>query len=490
MNIMRLNLKHLCTVLLLLLLGACGSATRSDHSTTKTERPNILFLFADDWSWPNAGVYGDSVIRVPTFDSLAHAGILFTKAYCAAPSCSPSRAAVLTGQYPHRLEAGSQLWGTLPKKFPVYTTLLENSGYRVGLYHKGYGPTNYQAGGYQHNPAGRAYESFSAFLDSLKPGQPFCFWYGSHRPHRPYEKGSGVAAGADPGKVQVPAYLPDDSVVRKDLLDYYLEVEQFDSACSEAISLLKAKGLLNNTLIVISGDNGKPFPRAKANLYEAGTHIPLAIAWPARIKPGQADDHFVNLSDLAPTFLDCAGLDIPEEMTGRSLLPVLSGRGPYHRRTEVYLEIERHAYVRPANVGYPMRAIRTSKFLYIRNFEPERWPAGNPEKVYAVGPYGDCDNSPSKRFVLDHRALMPNKTAAGIKSRLPTYYQLAFGKRPEEELYVLSNDPDELHNVAAEKKYHQTLLKFRQQLQNWMWETKDPRAFDPHTDIFNHYPYY
>lgn len=487
---MRFKLSRFSLTIFLLLLWGCHSPVFNSHMVNKKGQPNILFLFADDWSWPNAGVYGDSIIRVPTFDSLAEAGMLFTKAYCAAPSCSPSRAAVLTGQYPHRLGAASQLWGTLPKKFPVYTTLLEHSGYKVGLYHKGYGPTNYRAGGYHHNPAGREYNSFTNFLDSLKPGQPFCFWYGSHRPHRPYKRGSGVASGGDQAVVQVPDYLPDNPVIRKDLLDYYLEVEQFDSACANAISQLKEKGLLNNTIIVISGDNGKPFPRAKANLYDAGTHVPLVIAWQGKIKSGQTFDHFVNLSDLAPTFLDCAGLKIPDEMTGRSLLPVLLGKDVHDKRDRIYLEIERHAYVRPGNIGYPMRAIRTDKFLYIRNFEPKRWPAGAPQKIYSVGPYGDCDNSPSKDFILSHRSLKPSRGVAGLDGHLPTYYQLAFDKRPAEELYILKIDPYELNNVAEGKKYHQTVLKFRQQLQNWMWETKDPRAFDPHTDVFNHYPYY
>lgn len=477
-------------ILFVLFFWGCNS-NHSDYSGTQLKmRPNILFLFADDWSWPNAGVYGDTVVQTPTFDKLAREGMLFTNAYCTSPSCSPSRAAVLTGQYPHRLGPGSVLWGTLPKKIPVYTTLLEKASYLVGEYHKGYGPTNYKAGEYHHNPAGRKYKSFSAFLDSLEAGQPFCFWYGSHDPHRPYKKGSGAKAGMNPAKVQVPAYLPDNSVIRKDLLDYYVEVQQFDSACARVISLLKENGLFKNTFIVISGDNGKPLPRAKANVYDAGTHAPLAIVWPGKIKPGQTFDGFVNLQDLAPTFLDVSGLKIPEQMTGQSLMPILLGKSDGSKRDRVYLEIERHAYVRPGNVGYPMRAIRTDDFLYIHNFEPERWPAGYPKKIYSVGPFGDCDSSPSKNFILNHRSLRPNGEIAGTSEQLPTYFQLAFGKRPADELYDLRKDPYELHNVSGKKKYHHVLLKFRQMLQNWMWKTDDPRATNPHTNIFNTYPYY
>jgi arylsulfatase A-like enzyme len=476
-----MNIKRKLLLCIILLSGTvyCSKAQQAN------QKPNILFLFADDWSWPHAGVYGDAVVNTSTFDSLAHAGMLFTHAFCASPSCSPSRAAVLTGQYPHRLEAGSQLWGTLPKKFPTYTSLLEKAGYFVGSFQKGYGPGNIYAGGYQHNPAGKRYKSFAAFLEEVKPGQPFCFWYGSHDPHRPYKKGSGKKAGMDPAKVNVPPWLPDVPEVRSDLLDYYVEVERFDNNCSKVLSLLKQKGLLKNTLVVISGDNGKPFPRAKANVYDGGTHIPLAVVWRGKIKAGSVNKSFVNLADLAPTFLQIAGLSIPKEMTAHSLLPILLGDKPETDRSRVYLEIERHAYARKGNVGYPMRAIRTKNFLYIRNFEPERWPAGDPELVFSVGPFGDCDPSPSKDFILSHRSLHIDNNASA-----PTYFQLAFGKRPKEELYDLNKDPNQMHNVAGEEKYKMILLSFRQQLQNWMWKTDDPRAFHPHTDIFNHYPYY
>jgi arylsulfatase A-like enzyme len=481
---MKLKIKFLPGIALLF-VTAHHSMAQSKGPDFAEQHPNILFLFADDWGWPDAGAYGDSVVDASTFDSLARAGMLFTNAFCASPSCSPSRAAVLTGQYPHRLEAGSQLWGTLPVKFTTYTQLLEKAGYLVGSYQKGYGPGDISAGGYRHNPAGKEYKSFAAFLEKIKPGQPFCFWYGSHDPHRPYEKESGEKAGMNPDKVIVPPWLPDVPDVRKDLLDYYAEVARFNRHCRGVLSVLKQKGLLKNTLIVISGDNGKPFPRAKANLYDGGTHIPLAITWEGKIKPGCVSNSFVNLADLAPTFLEAAGLPVPPEMTGHSLWPLLLEKPEQGNRDEVYLEIERHAYVREGNVGYPARAIRTKNFLYIRNFEPERWPAGDPRLVYAVGSFGDCDASPSKDFILAHRSWpIINSPSA------PTYFQMAFGKRPGEELYDLSQDPHQMHNVAGEEKYTMILLSFRQQLQNWMWQTADPRAFDPHTDVFNHYPYY
>src|SRR5687767_9214779 len=159
------------------------------------QRPNILFCIADDWAYPHAGVYGDKVVRTPTFDRVAREGMLFTHAFSAAPSCTPSRAAMLTGRYPHQLEEGSVLWGFLPKKFAVYPDLLEKAGYKIGSMRKGWGPGDFRPGGFERNPAGPGFPNFAAFLKNVPTNTPFCFWFGSSDPHRPYEKGSGASAG-------------------------------------------------------------------------------------------------------------------------------------------------------------------------------------------------------------------------------------------------------------------------------------------------------
>jgi arylsulfatase A-like enzyme len=208
----------------------------------------------------------------------------------------------------------------------VYPNLLEKAGYVVGFTGKGWGPGNFQAGGRTRNPAGPGFKDFKAFLKTVPAGQPFCFWFGSHDPHRPYEKGSGVAAGMNPRDVIVPPYLPDTPEIRSDVLDYYVEVQRFDHDVGELLGAIEAAGKSQNTLVVISGDNGWPFPRGKANLYDAGTRQPLAIRWPAKVKDGKTVDGFVSLADLAPTFLETAGLQPLPEMTGQSLLPLLNGK--------------------------------------------------------------------------------------------------------------------------------------------------------------------
>jgi len=450
------------------------SSLAADH----TAKPNIVFCLADDWAWPHAGAYGDGIVKTPNFDRVAREGFLFTHAFSAAPSCTPSRAAMLTGQAPHRLAEGGNLHGFLPAKFPVYPDLLENAGYAVGFTGKGWGPGNFKAGGRTRNPAGPTFPSFTQFLKTVPVSKPFCFWFGSKDPHRPYEKGAGVKAGMNPAAVRVPPYLPDTPEIRSDILDYYTEVQQFDRDVGELLQALDESGRATNTLVVISGDNGWPFPRGKANLYDAGTRQPFAIRWPAKFNNGKTIDAFVNLADLAPTFLEAAGLKPPPEMTGQSLLPLLAGK-TQRGRDAVFVERERHANVRAGDLSYPARAIRTKDFLYIRNFRPDRWPAGDPEKWKAVGPFGDCDGSPSKDFLLAHRDDAP----------FQKYFQLAFAKRPAEELYDLAKDPHQIENLADDKNYAAAKKKLQKRLDDWLKETADPRATTD-DDRWDAYPYF
>lgn len=461
-----------------LLLASIVVFSQFAHAAPE-DRPNIVFVLADDWSWPHAGVYGDRTIHTPNFDRVARDGMLFRYCFSAAPSCTPSRAAMLTGQYPHRLKEGGNLWGTLPKQFPVYPDLLEKAGYHVGLWGKGWGPGDFRPGGYTQNPAGKPYRGFAQFLKSVPEGKPFCFWFGSHQPHRPYKQGSGAAAGLKIDSVCVPPMWPDVPAVRNDILDYYESAQQFDAQLGEVLKLLEASGKLHNTLVLVSGDNGWPFPRGKCNLYDAGTRQPLAVMWPAKIRPGQTCDDFINMMDFAPTFLEAAGVKPPAEMTGRSFLGLLTGAEKPGSRNTVFVERERHADVRKGDLGYPMRAIRTREWLYIRNFKPDRWPAGDPQRWVSVGPFGDVDNGPTKQFILDHRD----------DPKDAKFFELSFAKRPAEELYDVHSDPDDLHNLAANPAHATALQQMRAQVDHWMNETADPMSADG-DDPFDHYAYY
>lgn len=458
-------------------IAAQVSAT-GDQSPSSDARPSILFCIADDWSYPHAGVYGDKVVKTPTFDRLAESGVLFTHAFCAAPSCTPSRGAILTGQAIHRLEEGGNLWSRLPGRFKVYPDLLEQAGYFVGCTGKGWGPGTIEGTGRTRNPAGPLFARFRDFLEKAPAGQPFCFWFGSTDPHRPYEKGSGVKAGMKLREVVVPPWLPDTPEVRSDILDYYVEVQRFDSQVGELLRILDEKGLRDNTIVVVTSDNGMPFPRSKTNLYDSGTRMPLVVSWPARMKGKRVVDELVSFTDFAPTFLEAARLTPPLEMTGRGLLDLLTGKTDKHH-DHVFLERERHANVRQGDASFPARAVRTKAFLYVRNLRPELWPAGDPEKWQSVGPFGDIDASPSKDVIIDRRD----------DPLIAPFFKLACARRPAEELYDLAKDPGQIRNVADDPAYAEAKRELRALLDRWMAETADPRASGV-DDRYDRYPYY
>jgi N-sulfoglucosamine sulfohydrolase len=281
--------------------------------------------------------------------------------------------------------------------------------------------------------------------------------------------------------VAVPPYLPDTPEVRHDLLDYYAEVQRFDSQLGALLDALERRGELDNTIVVVTSDNGLPFPRGKATLYDAGTHMPLAVRWPARIKAGTRIDAFVSLADLAPTFLEAAGQPVPADMTGRSLVPLLQAPGGAAPagRDRVFVERERHANVRRGDLSYPSRGIRTADFLYIRNYRPDRWPAGDPELYVAVGPFGDIDDGPAKQVLMKRRD----------DPQVRRLFELAMGKRPAEELFDLRKDPAQLVNVAGQPAYAAAQTQLRGELEAWQRTSGDPRLTED-DDRWDRYPYY
>lgn len=437
------------------------------------EPPNILFAFADDWG-VHAGAYGTEGIDTPTFDRVAEEGVLFEHAFISAPSCTPSRGSVLSGQDFWRLGPGANLHSSFPEDIEVYPELLaERAGYAVGHTGKGWGPGRW--GDRPHNPAGPNFESFEQFLEQRSEDRPFAFWFGSTDPHRTYSDSLRKEMSISPTEVRVPPSLPDAPPVRKDIANYYAEVQRFDRQVGALLSALAKRGELENTIVVMSGDHGWPFPRGKTNLYDTGTQIPLAIRWPDEVEAGRTVTDFVNLTDLAPTFLEAADVSIPNQMTGESLVDLLrsSSQGRIEEsRDHVLVGRERHtpAQEAPNDGGYPMRALRTEDFLYIRNYYPGRWPVGTPDYEHAYrdeGWLGDVDNGPTKFYMWARR---------GTSSRLQQLYELSFGKRPYEELYDLRLDPHQLHNVASDPDYADVKQQLAERLTTQLRERQDPRT--------------
>ena len=487
--------------------GSVGVAAVSFLATggcrsKKTNRlPNILFAISDDQSWAYTGANGCKIVNTPNFDRVAREGVLFTNAYSAAPQCSPSRAAILTGRYIWQLEEAGTHASSFPKKFKVYPDLLEAAGYWVGYTGKPWAPGNWKVSGWKRNPAGPEYNqhelkelpfdgisetdyaaNFKEFYDKKPAGKPFCFWYGGREPHRKYEKGSGLRVGKKLEDVRMVPFLPDYPEIRSDFLDFAVEVDWFDEQLGRMLAYLEEKGELDNTIVVVTSDNGIPFPRAKANNYEYGVHMPLAIRWPERVKGGRVVDDLVSFVDFAPTFLQAAGLPVPDQVTGKSFLNILtsdkSGRVD-ETRTHVLTGRERHTHARPDNVGYPCRSIRTFDYLYIWNVKPDRWPAGDPTGSGRPEGYHDIDASPTKTFMIRH------KDEPGVKK----YFRLGFGKRPEEELYDMKNDPGCVKNLAYAPEYKEIKDKLQAQLKRELKQQGDPRMLG-YGDIFESYPRY
>jgi len=454
------------------------------------ERPNVLLCISDDQSWIFTGIDGGPALRTPAFERVADEGVLFTNAYCACSSCTPSRGSVLSAQPISRLREGGTLAGFLRPEIPVYPDLLEAAGYYVGYTGKGWGPGPETHGGRKRNPAGPAFNRiqneppqegispidyaahFADFLKQRPKDRPFCFWYGATEPHLLLANGRGLALGKSLQDVKVPHFLPDDEPVRSVFLDYFSEIEWFDLHLAKILEQLEKIGELDNTLVVVTSDNGMPFPGGKGTCYDYGVRMPLAIRWGCRSKGRRKVDDFVSLCDLAPTFLQACGVEIPGVVVGQSLINVIESERSGlvdSSRDAVVTARERHTLCRPQNVGYPVRAIRTHDFLYIHNYEPDRWPGGNPD-IYLPNwtePYGDIDSLGSgiKSYMLQHQ----NDPAVN------RFFTRAFGKRPAEELYDLKKDPDQMSNVADLIDYENIKRQLAGRLQAYLRQTGDPR---------------
>jgi arylsulfatase A-like enzyme len=485
MNPWRRNLRALAA-----LFGGLALASWSPAQTPPARRPNILFIVLDDWGWQHSGAYGCDWVKTPAIDRLAREGVQFNHAFTSNPKCSPSRASMLTGRNAWQLEEAMCHNGIFPKKFAVYPDILEAAGYAVGFAGKGWAPGDFASAGWTRNPAGPAFNqfthddrpasgisrndyvrNFSTFLAQRDRAKPFSFWLGIFEPHRGYELNSGVRLGKQLAQVKVPGYLPDLPGVRGDLADYAVEVESADDVIARALEAVAAQGELDNTVVVVTSDNGMPFPFVKGQVHEDAFRLPLIVRWPARVKPGRVVEDFVNMSDLAPTFLELAGVPVPRAMSGRSFVRQLQAAesGWIDRsRAAMVTGKERHDLGRPHDWGYPVRAIRTPEFLYVLNYAPDRWPAGNPETNFP-----NVDDGPTKAIV----------TALG-----GYFFELSFGKRATEELYRLSDDAENLRNLAPDPAFAATKQTLRERMLAQLRAEEDPRALG-HGDVFDAYRY-
>lgn len=482
---------------LLAILVAKGTLNLAAASS---KPPNVLLIIADDWG-AHAGVYGTPWIRTPNFDRIAREGLLFRQAYTPVAKCAPSRAILLTGRHAWQNQEAANHLAYFPVTLKTWPEVLVENGWHVGFTGKGWAPgIANTSDGKPRSLTGPAFQrrkaepptpfisandyaaNFAEFLDAAPSGKPWCFWAGPAEPHRRYEHRSGLTKGGRSPKDidRVPAYWPDEETVRVDMLDYAFATEHVDRHVGRMIGELERRRLLDSTLIIVTSDHGMPFPRVKGHAYRDSNHVPLALRWPAGLKhPGRISDDFVDFTDIAPTILDLAGVNVTASgmlpVTGRSWRPILeSARGGRVEpgRDHVLVGKERTDVGRPMDWGYPIRGIITDEFLYLINHEPTRWPTGNPETGYL-----DTDGSPTKTLILER----------GRRDRRDIFWRLCFGMRPAEEFFDLRADPDCVKNLAELPEHRARINALRRRLESSLTVQDDPRSRGQGS-VFDQYP--
>ena len=505
------------------------------RETEEPRRPNILFAISDDQSFPHTSFEGSRFVNTPAFDRIAEEGIYFTNAIASSPGCAPSRSSIVTGRHHWQNEQSGQHGSSWMKKHVPFIDLLDLNGYVTGRTGKGVVPFQYardendslwrstDAGGIAHSniryepgsPGDERtatgintlnyFENFKYFMENVREDEPFFFWYGSTEPHRGYEDGSWKRKDKNPEDVQVPGFLPDNEVIRGDLLDYAVEIEWFDLHLQRMLAYLEETGELENTIVIVTSDQGMPFPRAKANCYEYGIRVPFAVRYPDRFPGNRIVDDPLSFADLAPTILELTNTS-PEGMlpiSGNSIVHILESNDQGRvdeTKKYVFSGRERHSSSRYRNWGYPIRAIRSTDFLLIWNLKPERWPAGAPQAIrpgtdgvllpmYGIDEDGvhhhhwaftDIDPSPSKSYIIENHR----------DETIRPYFDLAVAKRPEFELFDVKNDPGNLNNLSGNPDYSEIENEMKEALMQELIRSEDPRVVGPDKEIFDSYPRY
>jgi N-sulfoglucosamine sulfohydrolase len=465
------------------------------------KRPNILLAISDDQSWKHTSAAGSPFVQTPNLDSVANTGFYFENGYAASPGCSPSRAALLTGRHHWMIGPAGTHGSSFPIHYDTFVDLLEAAGYKVGFTGKGWGPGDWLGGGRDRNPAGDEYNNiklgkdrkkgildsdyaanFEQFMGERDEGQPFFFWYGAKEPHLAYaEEPHSESARST---VEVPGFLPDTATTRDTLLDYADEINHFDNYLGKIMAVLDAAGELDNTLIIITSDNGMPLPRAKATGYDYGSHVPLVIGWGGSSKQGATVKAPVGFVDLSATIMDTAGLEVPRQFVGTSLLPLVNGKqDDWSYDRAVFSGRERHSSSRYRNLTYPQRIMRRGDYLIIWSATPNREPAGQHQEIingelgephmayYEIGPS------------LIKKELLENRDDPYFKP----FFHLAVDKQPEWQFYNVVDDPDCLNDLAESSEHAMIFAAYKQQLTETLKATGDPRLLG-YGHVWEDYP--
>ena len=447
-------MKRLMTLFALLVVLA-GSSAAAD-----SQRPNFLLVIADDLCWRNLGFTGNREVQTPNLDRLASQGIYLSNMYTPATTCSPSRHALYTGLFCVRAGAYPNHTRAYDGTHSMFTHFKE-IGYRVALQgkeHIGPKPTfPYERLG------GKNQDDFdvTAQFITRDSSQPWLLVFASNDPHGPWTRGpKGLY---DPATLKVPPYLHDNLVTRKLLASYYMEITQLDQQVGSLMKLLDETGQAENTLVMFVSEQGSSFPYGgKWSVYDNGIRVATVVRWPGKVKPGSTSDALVQYPDVAPTFLEAAGVDpttidtgCPDAtgrrgFDGRSFLDVLLGKTNRHRNYifSQHTTVGINGYLQP----YPMRAVRDMRYKLIRNLAADN--------TYTIG--GIHKGQPISSWQED----------ASSDPQLAARIDWLF-HRPAEELYDLESDPDEMHNRADDPQLAEIRQRLGSQLDTWMVQQGD-----------------
>ena len=419
-------------------------------------RPNFVLFIADDISWNDVGCYGHPVIKTPQIDQLAKNGLRFNNAYLTISSCSPSRCSIITGRYPHNTGA-PELHTSLPTEQPLFPKLLKDAGYHTilsGKHHMGKNADPAFAKISKGRGPGKEADWVKLLTDRPKE-KPFFAWFASTDAHRDWSI-NDEAPKYDPADMIIPPYFYDGQKTREDLTGYYHEVSRFDHFVGEVTRELNRQKVLEDTVIIIMADNGRPLPRCKTRLYDSGIKTPFIVHYPTTVKPGVTDS-IVSAIDISSTALELARVKKDKRIQGISFAPVLLDPKAVTRNV-AYAEHNWHVYKNHE------RMVRFGPWLYIRNNFPdqqnlcvEAYKGGTGEDLWEMHAAGKLNQRQVRLF--DNPC-------------------------PAEELYDVRKDPEQLNNLADDPKREKDLRKLRSLLAKWTKQTGDtvPKNPSPHRD--------
>lgn len=453
------------TTLAIVMLWALGISAASAQEAAPP-RLNVVIFIGDDIS-PDFGCYGHPTIKTPHVDGLAADGVRFANAYLTAPSCSPSRTSLLTARYPHNTGGPELHMKQNPHlaDLPQFPHELRKVGYYTALAGKAHFNGNASHAFDRMYPPGDA-SGTGNWLKALQDrprDRPFLMWLAAIDAHRPWDM--DISAGPHgPADAVVPPYLVDSQRTRTDLALYYNEVHRFDQRIGDVLAELKAQGVADKTLIIVMGDNGRPFPRDKTWIFDGGIKTPLVIHWPGRKFEKRVREPLVSSIDIGPTILDIVGIDKPQTFQGVSFLPLINDPEQATRQI-VFAERNWHVY------RHHDRMVREGRFVYIKNNMPRYVGFNSPQAIH---------NQPEK---IQGGTAATDLIEGFWKGTLtePQAFTVT-APYPAEVLFDVEEDPHQIHNLAADPRYAEQLHRMRDLLDQWTRQTGDTvPAFDKMT---------